>query len=72
MEGPIDKGNLGKTFKLTDRMFQGQRRGTSMNLPNLVRPVVIPLLTRCPICYNPKHLHADDDHELKLDETIPK
>jgi integrase len=72
LEGPVDEGNLGKTLKPTDWMFQGQRRGTSMNLPNLVRRIIIPLLTRCSICYNPKYLHPNDDHEFKLDETIPQ
>jgi len=71
LEGPIEEGDLGKTLNPTDWMFAGERRGTSMNLPNLVRRVIIPLLTRCSICSNPKHVHPDD-HEFQLDETIPK
>ena len=59
-------------MKPTDWMFAGERRGTSMNLPNLVRRVIIPLLTRCSVCHNPEHLHEGLDHPFKLDETIPK
>jgi integrase len=74
LEGPLDEGDLGKTLKPTDWMFQGERRGTSMNLPNLVRRVIVPLLTRCAVCHNPKHLHGklDKDHAFKLDDSIPK
>ena len=45
-----------------------------MNLPNLVRRVIVPLLTRCSVCHNPKHLHEvqDKDHAFELDESIPK
>ena len=71
MEGPVDEGNLGKTLNPTDWMFQGERRGTSMNLPNLARRVIVPLLTRCSVCYNPNHLHPDN-HEFQLEETIPQ
>ena len=70
LEGPIDEGNLGKNLKPTDWMFAGERRGTSMNLPNLVRRVIIPMLTRC-VCHVPKHLH-ESDHKFELDESIPK
>jgi hypothetical protein len=55
-------------------MFAGEKRGVSMNLPNLVRRTVIPNLTRCSICRFPKHHHKelDKDHAFKLDESIPK
>jgi len=45
-----------------------------MNFPNLVRRVIVPLLTRCSVCHNPKHLHEEQnkDHAFKLDESIPK
>ncbi len=44
-----------------------------MNLPNLVRRVIVPLLTRCSVCHNPKHLHeAQEDHAFEPDESIPK
>jgi integrase len=46
LEGPVDEGNLGKDLKPTDWMFMGQRRGTSINLPNLVRRVILPNLAR--------------------------
>ena len=46
LEGPVDEGNLGKDLKPTDWMFVGQRRNTSINLPNLVRRVIIPNLAR--------------------------
>lgn len=43
-----------------------------MNLPNLARRVIAPLLTRCSVCRTPEHLHRDIDHQFKLDESIPK
>ncbi len=46
LEGPKDEGNLGKDLKPSDWMFVGQRRNTSINLPNLVRRVIIPNLAR--------------------------
>jgi integrase len=72
LESPVDEEGLGKVLKPTDWMFRGERRGTSMNLPNLVRRVIIPLLTRCSICGSPKHLHEKIEHPFELDETIPK
>lgn len=74
LEGPIEEENLGKTLRPTDWMFRGERRGTSINLPNLVRRTIIPNLTRCEVCHTPKHLHKeqDKDHAFKLDESIPK
>jgi integrase len=71
LEGPLEEESLGKTLKPTDWMFQGERRGTSMNLPNLVRRVIVPLLTRCSICHNRKHVHPTS-HDFVLDETVPK
>lgn len=74
LEGLVEEGHLGKDLKPTTWLFAGERRGTSMNLPNLVQRVIIPLLTRCAVCHLPKHLHADQDkdHTFKLDESIPK
>jgi len=43
-----------------------------MSLPNLVRRVIIPNLTRCLACQSPKHLHGDKHHAFELDESIPK
>jgi integrase len=45
-----------------------------MNLPNLVRRIVVPNLTRCEVCHFPNQHHAeqDKDHTFKLDETIPE
>ncbi len=71
LEGLPEEGNLGKDLKATDWMFAGERRGTSMHLPNLVRRTIIPNLTRC-ICGTPQHLHDECDHPFKLDESIPK
>src|SRR3974390_643943 len=42
--GQVEEENQGKTLRPTDWMFQGERRGTSMNLPNLVRRTIIPNL----------------------------
>jgi integrase len=63
-----------KQIRPTDWMFSGERRGTSINLPNRVRRTVIPNLTRCTICQFQKHSHVeqDKDHAFKLDESIPK
>ncbi len=74
LTGSVEEENLGKVLKPIDWMFAGERRGTSMNLPNLVRRVIVPLLTRCSVCHNPKHLHEeqDKDHAFELDESIPK
>jgi integrase len=73
LEGPVEDGNLGKTLNPTVWIFAGERRGTSMNLPNLVRRSIGPNLTRCEVCHFPKQHHAeqDRDHTFKLDETIP-
>jgi hypothetical protein len=59
LEGLPGEEHLSKDLKPTDWMFAGERRGISMNLPNLVRRVIIPLLTRCSLCHLPEHLHAD-------------
>jgi len=74
LTGSVEEENLRKALKPTDWMFRGERRGTSMNLPNLVRRVIVPLLTRCSVCHTPKHLHEeqDKDHAFELDESIPK
>jgi len=71
LEGLPEEGNLGKTLKPHDWIFAGEKRGTSLNLPNLVRRTVTPLLTRCSVCGSCKHLH-EQPHEFQLDETIPK
>lgn len=74
LEGPIEEEGLGKTLTPTTWMFQGERRGTSMNLPNLVRRTIIPNLTRCRLCDFPKQHHEgqDKEHTFKLNESIPK
>lgn len=74
LEGPEDEDNLGQKLNPTTWMFAGEKRGTSMNLPNLVRRTIIPNLTRCAVCHFPKHRHQeqDKDHTFKLDESIPK
>ena len=62
LEGLPDDENLGRELKPHDWIFAGERRGTSLNLPNLVRRVIVPLLTRCKVCHAAKHLHAKKDH----------
>jgi integrase len=71
LQGDVDDEGLGKTLSPTTWMFAGEKRGTSMNLPNLVRRTVVPNLTRCEVCHFPRHQHQED-HEFKRDETIPK
>ena len=60
LEGLPEEGNLGKTVKETDWMFAGEKRGTSLNLANLVRRVISPLLTRCAICHKQKQDAKED------------
>jgi integrase len=72
LEGSVEEENLGKVLKPIDWMFAGERRGTSMNLPNLVRRVIAPLLTRCSVCHALKSTHEGLDHAFELDESIPK
>jgi len=72
LEGPKDEDSLGRTPKPVDWMFAGERRGVSMNLPNLVRRTVVPNLVRCEICHSPKHVHKERGHDFKLDESVPK
>jgi len=74
LEGLPEDGHLGRELRPTDWMFAGERRGTSMNLPNLVRRTIIPNLTRCSVCHVQEHLHGkpEFDHAFKLDESIPK
>jgi integrase len=74
LTGDKEEGNLNKTLKDTDWMFAGERRGTSLTLPNLVRRTILPLMKRCSVCLVAEHLHAERDkhHKFKLDETVPK
>jgi len=72
LEGLPEEGNLGRELKPHDWIFAGERRGTSLNLPNLVRRTIVPLLTRCKVCGAAKHLHAKKDHAFELDESVPK
>ena len=71
LEGLVDEGNLGKTVKPLDWMFQGERRGTSLNLPNLVRRTINPLLKVC-TCGLRLDQHEKQDHDFALDPTIPQ
>lgn len=71
LEGLPEEGNLGKDLKPHDWIFAGERRGTSLNLPNLVRRSIVPLLARCKVCGAAKHLHKQP-HEFVLDDSIPK
>jgi hypothetical protein len=57
LEGPGEDDSLGKTLNPTTWMFAGEKRSTSMNLPNLVRRTIIPNLTRCAVCHFPKNHH---------------
>ena len=55
-----------------DWIFKGEKRGTSLNLNNLVRRSVTPMLTRCSVCLEMELQHKDKDHAFKLDESIPQ
>jgi len=71
LEGLREEGHLGKVLKPTDWMFAGAKRGTSLNLANLVRRSIVPLLTRCSVCGVVKKAHTED-HEFVFDESNPK
>ena len=71
LEGLVEERNLGKDLKGHGWMFAGEKRGTSLNLPNLVGRVIIPLLVRCKTCGAAKHLHTQP-HQFVLDESVPK
>jgi integrase len=71
LEGLAEEGNLGKTLKPHYWMFAGEKRGTPLNLMNLVRRTVVPLLTRC-VCGVPRHQHDKQDHAFELDKTTPR
>ena len=47
------------------------QRGTSLNLNNLVRRVINPLLNVC-TCGLRLDQHQNEDHDFKLDPAIPK
>jgi integrase len=72
LEGLPAEVNLGRTVKERDWIFAGEKRGTSLNLANLVRRVINPLLTRCSVCHKQKREHAQEEHAFQLDESIPK
>jgi integrase len=71
LEGLVEEGNLGKTLKPTDWMFQGEKRNTSLNLNNLVRRTINPLLRvcRCGVRFDE---HKNLDHDFELDKAIPQ
>jgi len=46
--------------------------GKPLNLDNLVRREIVPLLTRCAVCGKREDEHAKAEHEFKLDESIPR
>jgi integrase len=71
LEGLPEEGNLGKTVKPTNWMFEGERRGTSLNLNNLVRRTINPLLNVC-TCGLRLDQHAQQGHEFELDKSIPQ
>jgi len=50
-------------------MFAGERRGTSLNLANLVRRTIVPMLTRCKVCGEMEEGHTG--HKFEKDESVP-
>lgn len=51
-------------------LFRGERRGTSLNLANLVRRAIQPMLRRCTVCKEMESRHGKD-HEFEPDTSIP-
>jgi integrase len=51
-------------------IFAGKRRGTPLNLANLVRRVIIPTIEKCLVCRKPKSKHEEENHEFRLDESL--
>jgi integrase len=52
-------------------IFKGEKRGTSLNLANLVRRSITPMLTRCAVCNQMKAKHKVE-HEFVLNTKIPQ
>jgi integrase len=52
-------------------IFKGEKRGTSLNLANLVRRSITPMLTRCAVCNEMKAKHKEE-HEFVLNTKIPQ
>jgi integrase len=46
--------------------------GKPLNLDNLVRREIVPVLTRCAVCAKRDDEHAKAEHEFKLDTSIPQ
>ena len=61
---------MGKLAQSNLPIFQAGN-GKPLNLDNLVRPVIVPALTRCEVCVKPESEHAKNGHEFKLDNTLP-
>jgi integrase len=59
------------TAKDTDWLFRGAKRGTSLNLANLVRRQIAPMLRRCVLCKDMESRH-EKDHAFELDKSIPE
>jgi integrase len=51
-------------------IFAGPRRGTPLNLVNLVRRVIIPAIEKCVACRKPESDHEKEHHEFQLDESL--
>jgi integrase len=52
-------------------IFRGEKRGTSLNLANLVRRGIQPMLRRCTVCKRMESRH-EKDHAFELDASIPE
>jgi integrase len=71
LTGYVQEGDLGKTLRPTDWMFAGERRNTSLNLANLVRRTINPMLKVC-VCGVESRHHKNLDHEFELDSKVPQ
>jgi integrase len=69
--GLPEEGDLGKTLQPTDWMFEGEKRRTSLNLNNLVRRTINPMLKVC-TCGLRFDQHENAPHEFKLDPKVPQ
>lgn len=65
------KLRMGKLAQPNMPIFQAGN-GKPLNLDNLVRRSIVPVLTRCAVCGKREDEHSKAEHEFKLDTSIPR